>query len=244
VLLNGFVEAIERERDAWTLGPDLQARLVVFATGRASKVVPSGRWLTVDKLVGCMALLPCASGADATLRIDSTREGWWYTARADSHHRVVSFFTDGDLLRSNDDPLPQLLARGVIDAMCVSTVVDPAELAKAREVRVLSANTTFRQTAAGEGWLCCGDAAQTLDPLSSSGIVHALDDGINAARAVLRVLDGQTNALSWREGVRRERFAQFLRLQHNYYKLEARWPDAPFWQRRHLATALRRGYRA
>jgi hypothetical protein len=31
----------------------------------------------------------------------------------------------------------------------------------------------------------------------------------------------------------REQFAAYLRTLADYYRLEQRWPDAPFWQRRH-----------
>jgi flavin-dependent dehydrogenase len=159
----------------------------------------------------------------------------------------VTFFTDGDLLTAKGRDLRRHLARHVDEAPCVSSVIDPESLAPARDIdldiaiNVVASHTVFRMITTGDGWICCGDAAQTYDPLSSFGIAGALRDGIDAAQTILRGLDGDASALAERDVKRRHDFAGYLRTQHRYYRAEGRWPDSPFWKRRHEATQLRRG---
>ncbi|MDG4752825.1 NAD(P)/FAD-dependent oxidoreductase [Micromonospora chalcea] len=53
---------------------------------------------------------------------------------------------------------------------------------------------------AAAGWAAVGDAASSVDPLSSDGVARAITSGVAAATAVMRWLDGDAMAL---EGHRR-----------------------------------------
>ena len=82
--------------------------------------------------------------------------------------------------------------------------------------------------------LCVGDAASCFDPVSGQGIVKALRSGIFASYAVADLLVPR----------RRERRRALSLVRdvgvlpptgttlRDYYALEQRWPDRPFWQRR------------
>jgi flavin-dependent dehydrogenase len=90
------------------------------------------------------------------------------------------------------------------------------------------------EPAAGEGWIAVGDAASTYDPLSSQGVMKALRSGVYGAYAVGDMLT------SWDDtGLRRYRaFVEseldgYLATRSRYYAEEQRWPDRPFWRRRH-----------
>ena len=81
-------------------------------------------------------------------------------------------------------------------------------------------------------WLAVGDAAATVDPLSSQGILKALRGGIFASYAIGDRLRGDTGALA--------RYARWVAAEHDgdgvaratVYGRERRWADAPFWRRR------------
>ncbi|MCW2811307.1 MAG: hypothetical protein JWP61_1765, partial [Friedmanniella sp.] len=85
----------------------------------------------------------------------------------------------------------------------------------------------------GPGWLAVGDAAITFDPLASYGIGTALGAGVYAAAAVAGHLAGRPDALPRYAAVVDGLFAPYLVLRHERYTAERRWPDAPFWRRRH-----------
>jgi hypothetical protein len=72
-----------------------------------------------------------------------------------------------------------------------------------------------------------------LDPLSSQGVLEALESGLRAARAVDDFLRGDRPALvRYREEIE-SGFDDYLRVRAGYYGRERRWPESIFWRRRH-----------
>jgi len=98
--------------------------------------------------------------------------------------------------------------------------------------RAVSADSSHLGTVAGPQWWAAGDAAAAHDPLSSQGLIMALEAGVRVARAIAGREDG-ANYAAWV----RQTYAQYLVQWLGYYALEQRWPTAPFWQRRHAAWA-------
>ncbi|GAB3858107.1 hypothetical protein GCM10028822_32870 [Hymenobacter terrigena] len=101
-------------------------------------------------------------------------------------------------------------------------------------IRVCEARTSVRHTLWENNWLCIGDAAWSLDPLSGTGIERAIHSGSRAATALAAALESQrpTNHLRHFALAQGQAFQQMLISQRSYYQLEPRWPDAPFWRRR------------
>jgi len=81
-------------------------------------------------------------------------------------------------------------------------------------------------------WLAIGDAAATQDPLSSEGILVAMESGLEGAAASARVLRGDREALAAAAARRETGWLGYLGQRDHYYDMERRWLDAPFWQRR------------
>ena len=79
----------------------------------------------------------------------------------------------------------------------------------------------------GDGWIAAGDAAASFDPLSSQGIMSAMQAGQRAADAVLgrESFSGYTAMIE--ASVQR-----YLVQRAAVYAQERRWADAPFWRRR------------
>ena len=67
----------------------------------------------------------------------------------------------------------------------------------------------------GEGWLAVGDAACTLDPLSSQGIGWAIVSGLEAARAILDTQSAEAGD-RYTAGLR-ERYRDYLATRRAYY---------------------------
>jgi flavin-dependent dehydrogenase len=63
----------------------------------------------------------------------------------------------------------------------------------AHRARSRGADVTWRMAtaAAGDGWFMAGDAAATLDPTSSHGVLKAIMSGITAGHLIAAVLDGK-----------------------------------------------------
>jgi flavin-dependent dehydrogenase len=246
VRLPGSAALVESLEACWRVafhdGSELHAGSLIYASGRHHDRVfrPPGTRATLDRLVACLATVPCDPDRprDRTIRVDAVEDGWLYSVQAAPDRRVVAFFTDGDLLDCEARQLPGLIRQKLEVCPSISSVLPPGDFCPSSVVTV-SASTSFRVTAAGDGWIACGDAAQTFDPLSSHGVVHAMTDGIEAAleivdRALLR--RGSRRA---REHSRRTRFARYLLGRAQHYRAEMRWPTSAFWARRHRMPSLR-----
>jgi flavin-dependent dehydrogenase len=134
---------------------------------------------------------------------------------------VVAFLTDGDLLE------PELRSVAGFDRHVRRTVHVAAVVADGAPTRpvVVAAGTAHLDSPVGTGWLAVGDAAASFDPLSSQGILTAVLMGREAARGVD---DPGAYADRYRAIV-----ARFEAERRATYQREQRWPDAPFWSRRH-----------
>lgn len=104
------------------------------------------------------------------------------------------------------------------------------------ESSITRAHGAILEPAAGTAWLAVGDAAISFDPLSSQGLFNALFTGLMAAEAADSRLEGyQLSFSEYRQTMRgvAEAYRQNLA---SCYMAEARWPEAPFWQRRRPTT--------
>jgi flavin-dependent dehydrogenase len=214
----------------------LRADLLLDATGRRAVVA---RWIGAtrrreDTLVAFYSRLRSRTGTDLDGRtaVESEPDGWWYTARLPSDERVVAFLTDADLvdraaLRSPAGFAARLRATRYIGGLLVAHHYEPIG-----PPRAVGAETASLDRVGGSGWAAIGDAALSLDPLSSQGILTALFTGLEAGRAADRTLAGDSDALA--EYGRRvaEIDRAYRRHRHACYAAERRWTDRPFWRRR------------
>src|SRR5262249_41237046 len=158
-------------------------------------IQPPGKRVALDRLIARIVVVPRHrhDAEGRSIRIDALESGWAFSIAVDDDTRVVTYFTDGDL--PSHDTHEELAAR----TRCLAKVVSRDQLATPHCVAVVSATTTFRRTAFGQNWVACGDAAQTVDPLSSRGVADALLDGSEAGQAVADLLSGARQAFAMRE---------------------------------------------
>ena len=139
--------------------------------------------------------------------------------------------TDADTLDSRRNDLATFLRRELRAAPL--TRERCGSLTDLAHVAPYAAMTCSHTRVHDRNWLLVGDAAMTWDPLSGQGICKALESGMRAARAIDRALDGETRSLEDYAQWTRDRFGSYLQSRAKYYRAERRWPDAPFWRRRH-----------
>jgi flavin-dependent dehydrogenase len=217
--------------------PEIHARALVDATGRAARIARSQgvRKRRLDRLVAAYWMLPAGSrtDTDATTLVEAAADGWWYTTPVPGARRVVAFLTDADLL-------PRRPARSVGDWQervgRVAHVRDALEHGGCQldgAPVIVDAGVAYLEQPAGEGWVAAGDAAVSFDPLSSQGILTAVEMGAGAGRAIAAILTSADQEPLIRWGAEYARLLDaHLRLRASYYAQERRWPTAPFWCRR------------
>lgn len=80
-----------------------------------------------------------------------------------------------------------------------------------------------------------GDAACALDPLSGNGVFAALGGALSAAPVIHTLLQQPENralATSFYLERAQTTFERFCRTGRDFYRMETRWSDRPFWQAR------------
>jgi flavin-dependent dehydrogenase len=228
---------IERDGEPMEVG----ARFVVDATGRAAtlaKRLGVKRRMT-DRLVALTEIFHFQRAVpdDTFTLIETCQTGWWYSARLPGDSMIVAFMTDTDIAQRERLQRPAAWLAALAETGHTGARLRGGH--PAGTLRTHAAQSACLAQIFGDGWVAAGDAAVSCDPLSSSGIPRALDSGIRAARGVYGALvQGQTATLqSYAAGLAAS-FAQYLSTKAQYYKLEERWPDAPFWRRRRENVTL------
>jgi flavin-dependent dehydrogenase len=215
----------------------LEAGWIVDATGRAAAVARrlGARRLRDDGLVALCAWTGAIAGdADTRTLVESTADGWWYTARLADGSRVLVCHLDAAeaavILRS-----PGAWERALARTVHVQEVVRGAPLlARPRATEACGARLV---PPGGRCWLAAGDAALSFDPLSSQGIFNALHSGMRAGQAVDAALAGDREAPRRYAARLAEVRAIYLARHRAVYASERRWRDRPFWRRRDALAA-------
>ena len=217
----------------------VSASWVIDATGRRALIANhcGATSQRDDALVAFCTVVPAAGGGhDARTFIESDRDGWWYSALLPGGKRLLAFFTDDDLSAAHEITAAGEFARRLAATRQLRHTVGEPALAVIGRVRRFPAGSVSRRSFGGAGWLAVGDAALAFDPLSSQGIFHALYTGLRGAQTVIAAKEGDPAALpAWHERLH-SIHAAYRRHHAQCYSAETRWPDAPFWQRRHAGS--------
>lgn len=216
---------------------ELQTRFVVDASGRTARLarVLGIKRHTFDRLLGlaCTITVPSNYQLAQYTYIEAAATGWWYLAPISGQRLIVVFMTDADLLDRtwlHGDVYLQAL-RGT---HWLGSLLPPAlSSADISPIVARAAATSRLSQIVGENWLAVGDAASAYDPISSFGITSALGSGFYAGQAIADHFNGKGEALPAYCFLQEQAYQIYIELWHYQYHLEQRWPDSPFWKRRH-----------
>jgi flavin-dependent dehydrogenase len=84
---------------------------------------------------------------------------------------------------------------------------------------VRNAATTILEQPCGPGWIACGDALQTVDPLASNGNYIALKQGVLAAEAAKAAISGDEKLRRTYAIAAQTEFREIVRHRSGYYGL-------------------------
>ncbi|AUG80902.1 oxidoreductase [Kitasatospora sp. MMS16-BH015] len=211
----------------------VRCRWLIDASGRRRAVAArcGAAHHRADRLLALHLELPPATGpAESCSLVEAAPDGWWYTAPLPGRRRLLAYFTDADL----DPPTAAEAFHRLLRQtrhLAERTAAHPRpDHPTPRRAPAHSAHLT---TPVGVGWLAVGDAATAFDPVSSQGILTALHTGRAGAAALHAHLTGDPTALpAYVSGVA-TLLAAYRRNRHVVYTTESRWPERPFWRRRH-----------
>ncbi|MGD0404534.1 MAG: tryptophan 7-halogenase [Candidatus Acidiferrales bacterium] len=245
ILTQSKIEAAERASDGiWHLVIRkaahrrrilLNARYVIDATGRRASIArgQAAKFESRDSLVAISGLYKMHGPApDAGITfVEAVPSGWWYTAPLPDNQTIAVFMTDADIARLHRYREPASWKRHLTQAVHTCDRLQRGQLRT--PLRLHAAYSGLTSPPAGAGWIASGDAAVTFDPLASMGIGYAVLSGIEAGRVAHNILTGSGKLASAYAQSIASHFARYLELRASYYRMEQRWPDQPFWNRRH-----------
>jgi len=210
----------------------LQGRFLVEARGRSA---PSARTREV-RGPETTALVRRIEGGprQRCTAVESFSDGWaWFVS--DGAAAFLQIFVDSAA------GLPKRAAlTAFFDAQARALDSIPDLVGSGRAVGAVmtrGASARFADELLGPQSLRVGDAAAAVDPLSGHGIFEALGSALAAGAVVHTLLErpesGELARRFYRE--RMEGACQrYARVGRDFYALETRWPERPFWQARAL----------
>lgn len=237
-----FLGCARTAKGGWEVrvrGPGKEARAfrcryLIDATGRPGRL---GRHLGVprtvhDRLVGvgCLGRISAHDTMESVIAVEACEYGWWYTAPVPGDRISVVLMSDADIVNRRQAARPGQW-RSLLNDMAL-TGRRTHDVTFTEPPRVFSCLSSCLQQVGGQGWVAVGDAAASHDPLSSTGIPHAIGSGVHGALAAANALfsNGQMQE-SYQQSIHAD-FLQYLRTHWHYYQREARWSESPFWKRR------------
>ena len=213
------------------------ADFVVDSSGRSSWFArrQGARRINHDNLVGAAALLKAdgnVADRDSLTMVEAVASGWWYASLLPGEKLVAVFLSDADLDATRTAATVEGWRSLLAETEHLRKRVERHGYRIKIAPRVVSANSSRLDVVAGDSWLAVGDAAAAFDPLSSQGIVTALELGMLAAETILA---GEPEALKQYAERLEQMFAAYQANRNFYYAQERRWPASTFWRRRYNA---------
>jgi flavin-dependent dehydrogenase len=198
---------------------ELESRMVIDATGRAAAVAHrfGVRRRAYDSLVSFWIIGNAGDNLKHTTVAATVHDGWIFYVGTDTGRGALGFFTAGSHVGRKPTAASIVeRARGV--AEIAETITCCSDWA-ASAVTTRNATTTMLERPVGPGWIACGDALQTVDPLASSGNLIALKQGILAAEATKAALFGDQGLFNAYAIATRREFEEVLTYRSRYYGL-------------------------
>jgi flavin-dependent dehydrogenase len=209
-------------------GSAVAARWLVDATGRRAHLA---RHLGVERHRDAGLVAVYRIGVNDRPRLDRTMieaapNGWWYAADLPDGRSIAGFhlgIADAAGFTRHPDAWLQALDQTIhvktrFPSARFTTRLAAVEAGGARLARF-----------SGDGWLACGDAALSFDPVSGYGMLAAIHQGSLASGCIADALGGGTTALADYSSRLEQLRSVYSRRHREVYRSERRWRSMPFW---------------
>jgi flavin-dependent dehydrogenase len=208
----------------------ISARMFIEARGRSAPL-PRAHAIPGPPTTALVSAITGGPAAAGTC-VESFADGWaWYVA--DGARAFLQIFVD------SENGLPKRAElRGFFDKCAAELTLAPELMGTGKPngpVVTRAATPRLARTLLSDTVIRIGDAASAVDPLSGHGVFEALGSALAASATINTILEMPENSpLACRFYEERTRFAfeRFARVGRDFYRMEERWRDRPFWRRR------------
>ena len=166
---------------------------------------------------------------DHSTLIESTQQGWWYSALLPDGLMTWAYFcrpgTEERKRWQNLECWPEVLLGAPQTQKRLSEIEEWV-----CAPYFVSAASSMLEYKTGPGWCAIGDAAMTLDPVSSHGITLAMVSARDAVTALEREQKGEQAAWGAYENILNATFQRYALERKGIYRQEQRYTDSPYWR--------------
>jgi flavin-dependent dehydrogenase len=209
---------------------DVTSSFLIMCGGRAARRVPvlQTRRDRVDKLV-CLGMKVANYQGDRRPSIEAYENGWAYSVGLPTGDLTESD-SQSNLRISNS---PEFLLREIAACPIARSRALRSFPTRREHVETFAADASSARTrpATGRGWCFAGDQAQSMDPLSSSGILQAARHAKLISDGLLRASSLEAVDLAMYAAELDTSYESYLAARKSVYGLERRWSSS-FWLRR------------
>ncbi len=230
------VQPVRSSQHHWTLTildeaetSQIRTRYVVDASGRRSLLRGRKRRLSAPTTAIYAYWRNTALSGPET-RVEAGSHAWFWGAPLPDGRANATVFVDPkhcNAHRGRDlQPFYRALLadstlfRGCLEGQLVS------------DIRLCNASSYLATSVAGDDWIKVGEAAFSIDPLSSQGVQTAMQTGLQAAivaNTILRTPANTQAAIDFYEARQTERTTRHHAIAIQYYAEQYRFCPTPFW---------------
>ncbi|MBL4661041.1 MAG: tryptophan 7-halogenase [Alcanivoracaceae bacterium] len=219
--------------DCQNVASSITAKFMVDATGRSGKLLNqlSIKTKIYDRLAARCVVYHRHANNDQRTLIESTENGWWYSAEIPGNKHVIMYFSDTDLPEYKSIKSFQEFCKQLNKTTHIKNTVSNKLEARDPIVYSFCAQSTQAERVADDNWLAVGDAAIAYDPLSSQGIWQALLGAEMASNTIIKEFTNNLIDLDYVHWISSQA-KEYWKLHKGFYAQEKRWVNNQFWQRR------------
>ncbi len=231
----------------------VRAKVVIDATGRQATFAKQqgARYEEEDSLVSVW-LTYRSKNKNELSSIHPSENGWWYSAPLpesenpsaeelqhepkDGTLMLLSYQTDNDLLEPELAHSTEALLRAAQDIPELAQLLEAKEPCTEIHCGVKAVNSSRLVDLDHNNWFAIGDAAMSVDPLSSQALFQAMASAMQLSELIMKFgIDTEVGktTIAFEFEQQLERIWHQLEAEKlSYYAQERRWCGSKFWERR------------
>ncbi|RZF30008.1 NAD(P)/FAD-dependent oxidoreductase [Paraburkholderia sp. UYCP14C] len=213
-------------------GKQLKAKGIIDATGIAAHVARrlGARRITQTRQVAigcCFEAPPGITDHPTTAIVEGVELGWLFAVPVPMGGVAVWLVCDPAQAAQDG-----AMKRALRASQEVSRWLRSLQLQLRSKLVLRNASVGKLDRVTGAGWIAVGDAALSLDPMSSSGVTLAMLSGLHGGAAIAAWLSGDSDQLAGYAQTLQNAAEHHVELRQRLYRAERRWPRADFWMPR------------
>lgn len=208
------------------------SRFVVDASG-GRNLLGARRSRVSAPLLALYAQWKGVDNSELEGRVEAGEQEWFWYAPLGGGQSVAAVFIDPQRLASNRRESIASIYRRLLRQFRLFPEHQRGHIDG--EVKACDASSRYAEGPVGSGFIRIGDAAFTLDPLSSQGVQSAIGSAIQAAIVVNTMAKYPANseaAMTFYRDRQKEKVQQHARKTALFYRERAAVCDQPFWRQR------------